>query len=102
MLATVLNGNSAIVIRHLAQLDGDKPDLSVREFDLQAVAQVYGIEIPYEVLRDRRRRRHNQDCRKLRLEISYHMVLSNLHSVGVPHALFLMLAQRRGGKARQK
>lgn len=45
-----------IVKRHLARLAVDKPDLSVRGLYLQAIAQVYGIEIPYEVLRDRRRR----------------------------------------------
>lgn len=47
-----------IVKRHLARLAVDRPDLSVRGLYLQAVAQVYGIEIPYEVLRDRRRRRN--------------------------------------------
>lgn len=45
-----------IVKRHLARIAVDRPDMSMRALYLQAVAQVYGIEIPYQVLRDRRRR----------------------------------------------
>lgn len=45
-----------LVKRHLARLAVDQPDLSVRGLYLQAVAKVYGIEIPYQILRDRRRR----------------------------------------------
>ena len=46
-----------IVKRALARLAVDHPDLSVRGLYLKAVNEVYDLGIPYEVLRDRRRRR---------------------------------------------
>ena len=48
-----------IVKRQLARLAVDYPDLTIRGLYLQAVAHTYGIEIPIDVLRDRRRAQKN-------------------------------------------